>query len=66
MIICEIDLDLSWSKNCIICQVFNTSEIDAYPAAAPPIGHAPAASTTSVLFQINSIQRYDLVVTVCK
>ena len=47
---CEIEFDLSWSKNWIISKIFNTPEIDANPAAIPSIEHIPATSTTSSLF----------------
>ena len=36
---CEIELDLSWLKNCIVSQIFNTPKIDANPAVVPPITH---------------------------
>ena len=41
LINCGIELYLSWSKDCIISEIFNTPEIDANPASVPPIPHAP-------------------------
>ena len=52
---CEIQLDFSCSKNCMISETLNTAEIYANPVAAPPIEHALATSTTSALFQINYV-----------
>ena len=59
----EMKLDLQWSKNCIIFEIFSTPEIDANPAAVPAIEYALAISTTSTLFQINSTKFYVPVVT---
>ena len=53
----ETELDLPRLKDCKI------SEIDANPPAVLPNGHAPATSTTSALFQINSTKLYVPVVT---
>ena len=60
LIKCEIELRLSWPKNCIISEIFKTPEMVI--AAFPTIPHAPAASTTSALFQINSTKFYVLIV----
>ena len=43
--------------------MFSTPEIGANPAAIPPIAHAPATSTTTTIFQINSTKIYVPVVT---
>ena len=52
----EIELDLSWSKECI------TSEISIIPSIA---GNPPSAArqTTAAIFQINNARLYVLVVT---
>ena len=59
----ETELDLPRLKDCKISEIFNTPEIDANPPAVLPNGHAPATSTTSALFQINSTKLYVPVVT---
>ena len=51
---CGIEFDLSRSKNWVIPEIHNTSEIDTDPNSDLPIPHAPANSTSSALFQINS------------
>ena len=48
---CEIELD------------YSRSNVDANPAAIPPILHAPATSTISGLFHINNTILYVLLVT---
>ena len=54
----EIEFDLSWRKDFIISEIFDTSEIDANPASNSHVAHARATSTTSALFQINSTKIY--------
>ena len=49
----EVKLDLPWSKNCIISEIFNKPGIDTNRVAVPLIVNAPATSTTSTLFQIS-------------
>ena len=63
LINCEMELNLSQSKNCIISKIFNTPEIDANPVPVPPITHVSATTTTTALLQINRTKRYVPVVT---
>ena len=44
--------DLSWSKDCVISEISRTPEVQANPAAKPPIAHAPATETAGTIFQI--------------
>ena len=55
LINCEIELDWSWSKECII------SKIPAVPGnldANPPVPEVPEIQTTSATFQINNAKLY--------
>ena len=56
LITCEIELDLSWSKECIVSERSITSAI----AGNLP---TPARQTTGATFQINKAKFYVLVVT---
>ena len=58
MINYEIEVNLPRSKVCILSEIFKTPEIDANPASNPNVGHAPAASTTSLLFKKNITKLY--------
>ena len=54
LINCEIQLDLSWSKDCVVFEILKTPEVPATPAANPPTDHVPPTQTTGVTFQITS------------
>ena len=56
LIDCEIELDLSWSKECIIPEISITPKI----AGNPP---TPARPTTAATFKINNAKLYVPVVT---
>ena len=47
MINCEIEHDLSWSRDILSEEILNTPKKDANPDSNPPILHAPETSTTS-------------------
>ena len=47
LINCEIEHDLSWSRDILSEEILNTPKNDANPDSNPPILHAPATSTTS-------------------
>ena len=55
----EIELDLSWSNDCIIPEISRTPEAPANPAA----DHVLPTKKTGATFQVNSIKLYVLVVT---
>ena len=56
---CEIELDLSWSRYCIISKISRRPAVPANPPAAP----AEATKTTGTTFQINNAKFYVPVVT---
>ena len=66
LIKCEIDLDLSWSKECIISEASATPRIPGNPAANPSVEEVAKIQTTSVTFQINNPKLYVAVVTLSK
>ena len=49
---------MSWSKDCIISEIFDIPELDVNPVVVPPIVHAPATLAVSALAQINSTKSY--------
>ena len=59
----EIELDFSWSRNCIISEISRTPEIAANLAANPPIAHVTASLTIEATFEINKAKFYAPVVT---
>ena len=63
LINCEIKLDLSWSKKCIIYEIYKTSEVPANPNANPPNPLIQTTSTFDVSFQINDAKLHVPVVT---
>ena len=63
LINCKVELDLSWSKNCIISKILNNTEVAANPNANPPIEHLPEAFTTGATFQVSNSKLYVPVVT---
>ena len=60
---CEIELDLSWSKECIISETYKTPKVPANPMANPPNPLIQATATTGATFQINNAKFYFPVVT---
>ena len=63
LINCKIELDLSWSRNCITYEVSRTLEIPANPKANPPTDHVPPSKTTGATFQIKNAKLYVSVLT---
>ena len=59
----EIELDLSWSKECIISEITITPRILANPDANPPAQEVVAIQTSGAPFQINNAKLYVPVVT---
>ena len=60
---CEIELDLSWSKECIISEISITPAVHGNPNANPPFPDVAAIQTTGATFQINNAKLYVPVVT---
>ena len=56
MINCERELDLTWSKNCIIFEILRTPEV----GGANPVD---ATQIKGAIFQINNAKHYAPVVT---
>ena len=54
LINCEIEPDFSWSKECIISDVYETPEVLANPNVNPPNPLIQATSTSDGTFQINN------------
>ena len=50
----EIELDLTWSEDCVISEILNYPEVPADSSADPPIAHISEGSTTDAIFEINS------------
>ena len=63
LINCEIELDLSWSKECIISEILITPRIPGNPDANPPVPVMAAIQTPAGTFQINNAKLYVPVVT---
>ena len=63
LINCEIELDLSWPRNCIKYEIWRTLGVPASSNPNPPINCVPPAPTTSATFQVNKAKLYVLVVT---
>ena len=53
LINCELELDLSRSKNCIISELLRTTAVADNPDANPPVLEVAATQTTGTIFQIN-------------
>ena len=51
---CEKELDLLWSKECIISELLNNTEAPTHPAANQHIAHLPEGPTTRATFEINN------------
>ena len=63
LINCEIEPDLSWSRNCINSEISRTAPVTANPNANPPAQVRTATQTTGVIFQVISSKLYTPVVT---
>ena len=63
MIYCEIKLNLSWSKECIISEISITCAVAGYPNGSPPVQARETRQTTGTTFQKNNVQHYVPVVT---
>ena len=59
----EIELDLRWTKNCIISEISRTATIVGNQNANPSVLEVVATKTTSTTFQINNAKLYVPVVT---
>ena len=66
LISCEIELDLSWSKECMISEISLISRIVLGPDANPPVQKVAVMQTTRTKFQINNAKLYVAVVTFSK
>ena len=62
MVNCEIELDLSWSKECIISEISITPRIPVNPNANPPVQEVVLIQITGAIFQIHFAKLYVLVV----
>ena len=56
--ICEIEIDLSWSKECIISEISIIPRIPPLPDANPLAGEVAAIQTTGITFQITNAKLY--------
>ena len=65
LINCEIELNLSWSKECIVSEINKTPEFIANPDANSPNPLIKATTKTSATIQINNAKLYVPVVTLC-
>ena len=54
----EIELDLSWSKDCIIPEILNNAEVPTNPATNLLIAHVSERFTTGATCQISSTRLY--------
>ena len=63
LINCEIELDLSWSRNCIISEISRTAAVGGNADANPPVPAGEATLITGTTFQINNTKLYVPVVT---
>ena len=58
MINCNIELDLSWSNNCVNSEIPRKAAVDDHPNANPPAQAVRATETDSLPFQITSDKLY--------
>ena len=63
LINCETEVDLPWSKECIISEISLIPGVPPNPDANPPVQEVPAIQKTSATFQINNAILYIPVVT---
>ena len=57
-----INFDFLWSKDCIISEILDNTEVPANPAADSSIAHVQERFTTGATFQINSAKPYVVIV----
>ena len=55
---CEIELDLSWSKNCVISEISGTVAVAANTNANPPIQARAATQTNGSIIHISNSTFY--------
>ena len=65
LINCEIELDLSLSKECIISEKSITPALSGNPNANPTVPDMAAIQTTSATLEINNTKLYVPVITLC-
>ena len=58
LINCETELDLPWSKECIVSEIYKTPEVPANANANPPNPIIQVKSTSDVTLQIDNAKRY--------
>ena len=58
LINCEIEIDLLWSKECIIFEISITPKIAGNPNARPPVQAREVRKTTWAEFEINNAKLY--------
>ena len=63
LINCEIEIDLSWSKEFVISKISVKSRVVGDPDANPPVPVVAAIQTTGAMFQVNNVKLYVPVVT---
>ena len=54
----EIELDLSWSRQCIISEILIIPRVYRNPDAEPPVFDVETTQATSAAFQINNAKSY--------
>ena len=60
LINCKMEINLSWSKDCIISEIIRTPEVPAGPAANPSTDLVRPTQTTEATFEINDCKPYAL------
>ena len=55
---CEIELDLSWAKNCMISEISTTPAVPGNPDTNPPVPSVAVIQTIGATFQINNAKFY--------
>ena len=65
LINCEIELDLSCQKNCVISEISRTLEVFANPNANPPTNRVPQTHSSKATFQTNNAKLFVPVITLC-
>ena len=63
LINCEIELDLRWTKNCVISEISIIPWVPGNPNANPPVCDKAVIQTIGASFQINNAKSYVPVVT---
>ena len=58
MINCETELDLPWSKECIISKILLTPRVPAISDDNPPVQEVAAIQATGATFQVKNAKRY--------